>query len=1069
MTKYKGFLPLVVTGILIATLIHYSDGLAVMSVDFGSEYMKIAIVKPGVPMEIVLNKESSRKTRTIVAFRDGERHFSNMAHTTGIKFPQKAYWYLLNLVGKRFDDPHVELYRQRFPYYNIIKDEDRGTLLFQHDDETTYTPEELLAMVLENARDSAEAFAEQSIKDAVITVPAFFHQAERRALLTAADMIGLNVLQLMSDNAAVALNYGVFRRKNFNSTMQYYMFYDMGASSTVATIAGYHIVKIKEGTRLETNPQVVIKGVGFDRTLGGLEITVRLRDHLAKLFNDMKKTKTDVRTNQRSMAKLLKEADRVKHVLSANADHFAQVEGLLEEKDFRAKVTRAELEEMSADLFDRVAKPIEDALRTSEITMGEINEVILMGAGTRMPKIQDKIMEVVKRKELGKSINTDEAAALGAVYQAAYLGKGFKVKTFSVKEANLYPIVVDFEKHTKGDDGVEITRNVKRTLFGRMNPFPQKKVMTFNKHFEDFSFSVNYGDLDFLSEEEKKLIPSLNLTSVTLQGVKDAHDKHGKDAESKGVKAHFRMDESGVLSLDRVESVFEKLEVAEDKKDESTWSKLGTAIGGLFGGGEKEKSDQVETVEQSDESATNSTADNSTKTNSTSSKPDNSTNNSNSKEQSANNTPKDSTKSTEQVSDEEQKPDTEAPKEETQTEEKPNEEKKDDTKTEEKSEKKNKKKKNKSDKNDKKDNNGKTDEKNGKKDDKKDSKDDKNGSKEKNETKTEEEKKPKNVIYKEDIVATAVIKDLPELTGEKKNKSQKRLKELRKLDLEKVELEKAKNSLESYIFDMQDKMSQEDYMTCSTTEEQENMSKLFSESSDWLYETPEDTKKEEYKSKLKTLKDGMKDILIRFKEREERPKALDALFNMLNHSNYFLATIKNLSSLEDPVFTEIEITTLEKLVNETKTWRDENVAEQKKLKDNENPKLLVESIAYKIQALDREVKYLVNKAKTFKPKIKPKVTINDTKTGNNTKKEKSVNSTTEDTDTTPTTEKPPTQEEEPPVTESAEDIPVQDNTDTSNTDDTSEETQSKNIADEGDKPSELDDGTAESNTPRTDL
>ncbi|XP_055958763.1 hypoxia up-regulated protein 1 isoform X2 [Patella vulgata] len=1026
MTKYKGFLPLVVTGILIATLIHYSDGLAVMSVDFGSEYMKIAIVKPGVPMEIVLNKESSRKTRTIVAFRDGERHFSNMAHTTGIKFPQKAYWYLLNLVGKRFDDPHVELYRQRFPYYNIIKDEDRGTLLFQHDDETTYTPEELLAMVLENARDSAEAFAEQSIKDAVITVPAFFHQAERRALLTAADMIGLNVLQLMSDNAAVALNYGVFRRKNFNSTMQYYMFYDMGASSTVATIAGYHIVKIKEGTRLETNPQVVIKGVGFDRTLGGLEITVRLRDHLAKLFNDMKKTKTDVRTNQRSMAKLLKEADRVKHVLSANADHFAQVEGLLEEKDFRAKVTRAELEEMSADLFDRVAKPIEDALRTSEITMGEINEVILMGAGTRMPKIQDKIMEVVKRKELGKSINTDEAAALGAVYQAAYLGKGFKVKTFSVKEANLYPIVVDFEKHTKGDDGVEITRNVKRTLFGRMNPFPQKKVMTFNKHFEDFSFSVNYGDLDFLSEEEKKLIPSLNLTSVTLQGVKDAHDKHGKDAESKGVKAHFRMDESGVLSLDRVESVFEKLEVAEDKKDESTWSKLGTAIGGLFGGGEKEKSDQVETVEQSDES-------------------------------------------TEQVSDEEQKPDTEAPKEETQTEEKPNEEKKDDTKTEEKSEKKNKKKKNKSDKNDKKDNNGKTDEKNGKKDDKKDSKDDKNGSKEKNETKTEEEKKPKNVIYKEDIVATAVIKDLPELTGEKKNKSQKRLKELRKLDLEKVELEKAKNSLESYIFDMQDKMSQEDYMTCSTTEEQENMSKLFSESSDWLYETPEDTKKEEYKSKLKTLKDGMKDILIRFKEREERPKALDALFNMLNHSNYFLATIKNLSSLEDPVFTEIEITTLEKLVNETKTWRDENVAEQKKLKDNENPKLLVESIAYKIQALDREVKYLVNKAKTFKPKIKPKVTINDTKTGNNTKKEKSVNSTTEDTDTTPTTEKPPTQEEEPPVTESAEDIPVQDNTDTSNTDDTSEETQSKNIADEGDKPSELDDGTAESNTPRTDL
>ncbi|KAJ8316173.1 hypothetical protein KUTeg_006187 [Tegillarca granosa] len=427
--------------------------LAVMSIDLGSEFMKVAIVKPGVPMEIVLNDESARKTSTIVAMRDGERYFGNMAESTAVKFPRKAFWYLTHLLGKSYEDPQVQQYMKRFPYYTIEKDEERGTPLFKTENGDLYSPEELLAMVLEKAKQHAESFADQPINDCVITVPVFYTQAERKAVLQAANMVGLNVLQLMGDNAAVALNYGVFRRKNFNATTQYYMFYDMGSTSTTATIVGYQVVKQKEGTRLESNPQLVIKGVGFDKSLGGLEMTLRLRKHLAKLFNEQKKTKTDVFTNERSMGKLFKEAGRLKKVLSANNDHFAQVEGLLDDKDFHAKVTREEFESMCEDLFSRVTKPIEDALKVSQITLSEINDVILMGGGTRVPKVQEILTKYLGRKELGKSINTDEAAALGAVYQAAHLGKGFKVKMFGVKEANIYPIVGDKSSATdkKGD------------------------------------------------------------------------------------------------------------------------------------------------------------------------------------------------------------------------------------------------------------------------------------------------------------------------------------------------------------------------------------------------------------------------------------------------------------------------------------------------------------------------------------------------------------------------------------------------------------------------------------------
>jgi len=541
-------------------------GVAVMSIDVGSEWMKIAVAAPGVPMEIVLNKESKRKTPVAISFRNDERMIGDDAYTVGVKFPPNMYFYLLDLLGKPKDHPLVELYQKRFPYYKIVEDPQRKTVLFEHDSDTKYSPEELLAMILNKAKEYAETFAQQQIRDSVITVPAFFNQAERRAMLKAAELAGLKVLQLINSNTAAALDYGIFRRSDFNETAQNILFYDMGASSTVATIASYQIVKTKEKGFTEHHPQVSVTGLGYDRTLGGLEVQIRLRDHLARSFNALKKTKKNVMDNPRAMAKLFKEAGRVKNVLSANVDHYAQIENLIDEIDFRHQVTREQLENFCADLFERVPVPIEQALAASKLSIDQISHIIIVGAATRMPKVQEILTKFTKR-ELGKNLNADEAAALGAIYRAADLSAGFQVKKFLAKDAVIFPIEVDFERELDaGEDGVKPVKIVKRTLFPFMNPYPQKKVLTFNKHSEDFAFYVNYGNTSNLPDSEALNIGSTNLTQIHLSGIADAIAKHqSNDAEFKGIKAHFAIDDSGLLSLSTVETTFEKVHLPADE------------------------------------------------------------------------------------------------------------------------------------------------------------------------------------------------------------------------------------------------------------------------------------------------------------------------------------------------------------------------------------------------------------------------------------------------------------------------------------------------------------------------
>uniref|UniRef100_A0A9J8C3R5 Hypoxia up-regulated protein 1 n=1 Tax=Cyprinus carpio carpio TaxID=630221 RepID=A0A9J8C3R5_CYPCA len=841
-----------------------------MSVDLGSEWIKIALVKPGVPMEIVLNKESRRKTPVAVCLKENERLFGDSALGVAVKNPKVVYRFLQSILGKPADNPQVARYQKHFPEHQLQRDEKRGTVFFKFSD-------------------TLQRNFWQPIKDAVITVPAYFNQAERRAVLQAAHIAGLKVLQLINDNTAVALNYGVFRRKDINSTAQNIMFYDMGSGSTTATIVTYQTVKTKESG---TQPQLQIRGVGFDRTLGGFEMELRLRDHLAKLFNEQKKSKKDVRENLRAMAKLLKEAQRLKTVLSANAEHTAQIEGLMDDIDFKAKVTRSEFEALCEDLFDRVPGPVKEALAAAEMNMDEIEQVILVGGSTRVPKVQDVLLKAVGKEELSKNINADEAAAMGAVYQAAALSKAFKVKPFLVRDAAVFPIQVEFSRETEEEDGVKTVKHNKRILFQRMAPYPQRKVITFNRYTDDFVFYINYGDLSFLSEQDLKVFGSQNLTTVKLSGVGSSFKKHS-DAESKGIKAHFNMDESGVLILDRV--------------------KLGNTISSLFGGGSSEPNVTEPVTDEEEvipEAGTNQ-------------------NQSEKQEESA-----------------QEKPETEEGKDgEPQAEEQ------------------------------------------------KDNK---------------EDKKLKNVF-------------LPHI----------RLQDLTNRDLEKQEREKTLNSLEAFIFETQDKMYQNEYLAVVTEEEKEQITGKLSEASNWMDEEGYTAGTKELKEKLSELKKLCKAMFFRVEERKKWPDRLAALDSMLNHSTIFLKSVRLIPE-GDQIFTEVELKTLERVINETMTWKNETIAEQEKLSPTEKPVLLSKDIEAKRSLLDREVNYLLNKAKFAKPKPKDKA-----KDKNTTSTENSKANSTEDAEKVipPKTEevKPA---EEPPTAEEKEETILElnpaENTDTGN-------------------------------------
>ncbi|CCD43531.1 similar to hypoxia up-regulated 1 [Botrytis cinerea T4] len=375
---------------------------AVLGVDLGTEYIKAALVKPGIPLEIVLTKDSRRKETSAVAFKPSknpvsgsfpERVYGSDAVALAARFPGDVYPNLKPLLGLKTENDLIKEYGIRHPALQLEADKTRGTAAFRSGafaaDEQPWSVEEILAMELQSIQKNAEALAGSRVNDLVITVPVFYTTEEKRAVLLAADLAGLRVLELISDGLAVGLNYATsrtFPSINEGGKAEHHMIFDMGAGSTKASILKFQGRTVKDvGKFNKTIQEVKVVSSGWDRTLGGDALNAIIVDDMIAQFVESPKaqkvsaTAEKVQAHGRAAAKLWKEAERLRQILSANANTQASFEGLYEDVDFKYKISRAEFEKLAEGHAARVGTVIEKALDIANLEIQDLDSIILHG------------------------------------------------------------------------------------------------------------------------------------------------------------------------------------------------------------------------------------------------------------------------------------------------------------------------------------------------------------------------------------------------------------------------------------------------------------------------------------------------------------------------------------------------------------------------------------------------------------------------------------------------------------------------------------------------------------------
>ncbi|KAL2327134.1 hypothetical protein Fmac_020561 [Flemingia macrophylla] len=550
--------------LLSAALIVSPSQSAVFSVDLGSESVKVAVVnlKPGQsPISIAINEMSKRKSPALVSFHDGHRLLGEEAAGLVARYPHKVYSQMRDLVAKPYASVQRILDSMYLPFE--AKEDPRGGASFAADNGNgaVYSPEELVAMVLCYATSLAEFHAKIPIKDAVIAVPPYMGQAERRGLLAAAQLAGLNVLSLINEHSGAALQYGI--DKDFSNESRHVVFYDMGATSTYAALVYFSSYKSKEYGKSVNVNQFQVKDVRWNPELGGQHMELRLVEYFADQFNAQVGGGVDVRKFPKAMAKLKKQVKRTKEILSANTAAPISVESLHDDVDFRSTITREKFEELCEDIWEKSLLPVKEVLEHSGLSLEQIYAVELIGGATRVPKLQAKLQEFLGRKELDRHLDADEAIVLGAALHAANLSDGIKLnRKLGMVDGSLYGFVVELN----GPDLVK-DESSRQVLVSRMKKVPSKMFRSVN-HNKDFEVSLAY-------ESEHHLPPGVTSPEIAkyqISGLTDASEKYSSRNLSSPIKAsiHFSLSRSGILSLDRADAVIEITEWVEVPKKNLT-------------------------------------------------------------------------------------------------------------------------------------------------------------------------------------------------------------------------------------------------------------------------------------------------------------------------------------------------------------------------------------------------------------------------------------------------------------------------------------------------------------------